>query len=257
MGVPLTLKPMSAEEIKMMRKAGKLAAQTLNHVGKYVKAGITTDELNKIAHDFTMSNGAKCAPLGYRGFPKSICTSINDVICHGVPGPEVLKDGDIVNVDITCLLDGFHGDTSRTFLIGNVSERAKIITEVAQQAMEKGIEAITPHGTTGDIGFVIDKFVTRRGFYTVKEIGGHGIGRKFHDEPFVPSFGKKGRGDPLIPGRCITVEPMINETDLEIIEYDIPNSEIKYYETGDHTLSAQFEHTILITDSGYEILTVE
>lgn len=253
----MALKPMTQEEVEMMRKAGKLAARTLNHVAKFVKAGVTTNELDKIVYDYCLSNGATPAPLNYKGFPKSICTSINHVICHGVPDNTVLKDGDLVNVDITCLLNGFHGDTSRTFLIGNVSQRAIEITQVAKEAMERGIAQIRPGGTVGDIGFEIDKFVTRKGFYTVKEIGGHGIGKKFHDEPFVPSFGKKGRGDVLVPWRCITVEPMINENSDEIVEFDIPGSEHKYYETPDKSLSAQFEHTVLITDTGYEVLTVE
>jgi methionyl aminopeptidase len=244
------------EEIKLMAKVGKLAARCLEHTGKFVRPGITTDELDKIAHDFTLSHGAKSAPLGYKGYPKSICTSVNHVICHGLPGSEVLKEGDIINVDVTCLMDGFHGDTSATFFVGEVSERAKKVTEIARKAMEKGIEAITPFGTTGDIGFAINKFTTKNGFYVVEEIGGHGIGRIFHEDPFVPSFGKKGRGDRLLPGGTITVEPMVNETDAEMIEYPIPNSSIQWYITADKCLSAQFEHTVLITETGPEILTV-
>jgi len=243
------------DEIRAMERVCQLAAKTLYHTAKFVKPGITTDELDRIAHDFTLSHEAKPAPLGYHGYPKSICTSVNDVICHGVPGPYALKEGDIVNIDVTCLKDGFHGDTSATFFVGQVSEKAKLITEIAKQAMEKGIEAITPFGTTGDIGFAIDKFVTRKGYYAVREIGGHGIGRQFHEDPFVPSIGKKGRGDRLLPGGTITVEPMVNETSAGIIELPIANSSIKWYVTGDKTLSAQFEHTVLITETGYEILT--
>jgi methionyl aminopeptidase len=244
------------EEIRQMEQVCRLAAQTLYHTAKFVRAGITTEELDKIAHDFTLSHDAKPAPLGYHGYPKSICTSVNDIICHGVPDKAVLKDGDIVNLDITCFKFGFHGDTSATFFVGEVSDRARKITECAKAAMEKGIEAITPGGTTGDIGFAIHKFVTKSGFYAVREIGGHGIGRQFHEEPFVPSFGKKGRGDILRRFGTITVEPMVNETDSAIDEHDIPGSSIKWYTTGDHALSAQFEHTVLITDSGYEILTL-
>lgn len=244
------------EEIMKMAKVCKLAARCLEHTGKFVKAGITTDELDKIANDWGLSHGATAAPLGYKGYPKSICTSVNHVICHGVPGKEVLKDGDIVNVDVTLLLDGFHGDTSFTFFVGEVSERAKKVTDIAKRAMEKGIEAITPFGTTGDIGFAINKFTTKSGFFVVEEIGGHGIGRVFHEDPFVPSFGKKGRGDRLLPGGCITVEPMVNETDANMIEHAIPNSSIQWYTTADKTLSAQFEHTVLITEKGPEILTV-
>ncbi|MBK7891124.1 MAG: type I methionyl aminopeptidase [Bdellovibrionales bacterium] len=243
------------EEIKQMERVCKLAAQTLYHTAKFVRPGITTDELDKITHEFTLSNGAVPSPLGYHGYPKSVCTSVNHVICHGVPGPEVLKEGDIINIDVTCFLDGFHGDTSATFFVGEVSDRAKRVTEVARRAMEKGIEAITPFGTTGDIGFAIGKYVTKSGFYAVEEIGGHGIGRQFHEDPFVPSFGKKGRGDRLLPGGTITVEPMVNETAATLVEHAIPGSSVKWYTTSDKTLSAQFEHTVLITEAGSEILT--
>lgn len=244
------------DDIRMMEKVCKLAAQTLHHVGKFVRPGITTDELDKIVHDFTLSNDAKPSPLGYHGYPKSVCTSVNDVICHGLPGSYVLQEGDIVNVDVTSFKYGFHGDTSATFLVGKVSDRARAITEAAEQAMYKGIEAITAKGTTGDIGFAINKFASKLGYHVVREIGGHGIGRSFHEEPFVPSYGKKGRGDILYPGGVITVEPMLNETAAEILEHDVPNSSIKWYTTGDKTLSAQFEHTVLITDAGAQILTV-
>lgn len=252
----MAIVPLNPEEIKKMRRACKLAAQTLDHVAKYVKAGISTIEIDKIVHDFTLSHGAVPAPLGYNGFPNSVCTSINEVVCHGVPGDEVLKDGDIINVDVTAKLDGFFGDTSRTFMIGQVSPTAADLVETAKLAMEKGIEAIRPKGYTGDIGFEINKFVTRKGYTTVKEIGGHGVGRIFHEEPFVPSWGKRGKGDKLVPWHCITVEPMVNEGTDEFVEYDIPGSSIKWYTTADRKLSAQFEHTVLITDTGYEILTL-
>lgn len=245
----------TAAEIKSMEKVCQLAARTLEYVGKFVKAGITTNELDKIAHDFTLSHDARPAPLNYNGFPKSICTSVNHCICHGVPDDTVLKEGDIINVDITSYKYGFHGDTSATFFVGQVSEAARKITEVAEGAMYRGIEAITPNGTVGDIGFAIHKFVTRKGYFAVQEIGGHGIGREFHEDPFVPSFGRKGKGEVLRPGGTITVEPMINENDKDFIEFAIPNSTIRYYETPDKTLSAQFEHTVLITETGYEILT--
>lgn len=246
----------TASDIRVMEKTCQLAARTLEHVGKFVKAGVTTDELDKIVYDYTLSHDARPAPLNYKGFPKSICTSVNDVICHGVPDSTVLKDGDIINVDVTTFKNGFHGDTSRTFLIGNVSAVAKEIVEVAEQAMYKGIEAITPSGTTGDIGFAINKYITRSGYYGVREIGGHGIGKEFHEDPFVPSYGKKGKGDLLYTWGTITVEPMINETNVPLEEFSIPDSSIKYYLTGDRSLSAQFEHTVLITDDGYRILTL-
>lgn len=248
--------PLTKDEIVKMRAAGRQAAQTLEYVGKYVKAGISTNELDKIVHDFTLSAGAKPATLGYHGFPKSCCISINNEICHGVPGNAVLKDGDIVNIDVTSVLDGFFGDTSRTFFVGEVSEKAKLITDCAEKAMWKGIEEVKPFATTGDIGFAINKFVTKQGFYVVKEIGGHGIGKVFHGDPWVGSHGKKGRGPKLVPWTCITVEPMVNETSAALDEIDIPGSSHKVYITGDGTLSAQFEHTLLITDTGYEIMTL-
>lgn len=248
--------PLKADEIQKMRMVGKLAARTLEHVGRFVRPGVTTLELDKIADDYAKTHGATSAPLGYNGFPRSICTSVNEIVCHGVPDATVLKEGDIINVDITCLKDQFHGDTSFTFPVGNVSEKNKDLIEVAKLARDKGIEVVRGGGSTGDIGFVIEKFVTRRGYTVVKEIGGHGIGRIFHDEPFVPSYGKRGRGDLLVPGHCITVEPMVNMGTPEIIEFDIPNSTIKYYETGDGLWSAQFEHTVLITETGFEILTL-
>lgn len=246
----------TASDIRLMEQTCQLAARTLEHVSKFIRPGITTNELDKIAYDYTLSHDARPAPLNYHGFPKSICTSVNYCICHGVPDDTPLKEGDIVNVDVTTFKHGFHGDTSATYFVGEVSQEAKDITEVARRAMEKGIEVITPHGTTGDIGFEINKFVTKKGYHVVREIGGHGIGREFHEEPFVPSFGKKGRGDRLLPWGTITVEPMVNVTDKPIIEFGIPNSTIKYYETADKSLSAQFEHTVLITDTGYQILTL-
>lgn len=247
---------LTKDEILMMKKACKLAARTLEYVEKFIKPGITTNEIDKIVHDYTLSNNAQPSPLGYHGFPKSVCTSINEVVCHGVPDETILKEGDIINVDVTSFLNGFHGDTSKTFFVGKVSDKAREITEVAYECMMKGIEEVSPKVKTGDIGFAIDKYATRKGYVTVKEIGGHGIGKKFHDEPFVPSFGKKGKGDPLYSWRCITVEPMINETSASLRELSIPQSQIKWYKTGDNTLSAQFEHTVLITDTGYDILTL-
>lgn len=248
--------PLQANEIRMMERAGQLAARTLAHVGKFVKAGISADELNKIAHDFTLSNNAIPAPLGYKGFPKSICTSINDCICHGVPDSTILKNGDIINIDITCIKDEYHGDTSAMFFVGEVSDKAKDICEVALEARDRGIEEVGPGKTTGDIGFAINKFTTNKGYWVVREIGGHGIGKIFHDDPWVPSYGKKGKGTVLPKWICLTVEPMINQTSVPFIEKDIEGSSIKYYLTGDKTLSAQYEHTVLVTDTGHQILTL-
>ena len=185
---------LSLEEIPLMRASCKLAAQVLLFVEEHIQPGVTTKKLDQLCHDFIIFHEAVPAPLNYNGFPKSICTSVNSCICHGVPDETVLKEGDIVNVDVTCIKEGFYGDTSKTFYVGEVSEPAKVLTVCAFEAMNKGIEAIRPNGTTGDIGFAIEKYVVRKGFFPVKEIGGHGIGRKFHDDPFVPSFWKKRTG---------------------------------------------------------------
>lgn len=247
---------LSLDEIKTMTKACRIAAETLNYVAKYIKAGISTNEIDELCNDFMQTQGSVSACINYHGYPKYTCTSVNDMICHGVPDNTILKDGDIVNVDVTALYQGFYGDTSRMFLIGNVSPEARHLCEVADQARMVGIENITPNGMTGDIGFEVNKFVTRQGYTTVKEIGGHGIGRVFHTDPFVPSFGKKGKGERLKPFHCITVEPMVNQGSDELIEIAIPGSTIKAYKTIDGKLSAQYEHTVLITDTGYEILTL-
>ncbi len=242
--------------VRGMEKAGKCAAETLQYLGRLVKAGVSTNDLNQHGAEFIKSKGALAAPLDYHGFPKSICTSVNEVVCHGVPNDYVLKNGDIINVDVTTIVDGYFGDTSATFFVGEVNEAAKQITEAAREAMNKGIEAIEPGARTGDIGFAVNKFATRLGYWPVRDIGGHGIGTKFHTDPFVPSYGKKGKGEILPLWKCITVEPMLNETNAEIIEHKIPGSTIMWYTTADKTLSAQFEHTVLITDSGYEIMTL-
>ena len=250
---------LSPEEILLMRVSCKLAAQVLIFIEEYIQPGVKTKDLDKLCHDFILSHKAVPAPLNYNGFPKSICTSVNSCICHGVPDDTLLKEGDIVNVDVTCIKEGFYGDTSKTFYVGGVSEQAKALTICAFEAMYKGIEAIKPNGRTGDIGFAVERHIIRKGFFPVKEIGGHGIGRKFHDSPFVPSFGKKGRGEILQPWSCITVEPMVNQNSSAIKEFPIPGSSIKYYHTVDNSLSAQFEHTVLITEGkggiNYEILT--
>lgn len=252
----MSIKPLSLEEIKLMTKSCQIAAQTLVYLEKYIKPGITTNEIDELCNDFMLSKGAKSACIGYGGYPKYTCTSVNEVVCHGVPDETILKDGDIINVDVTALYEGFFGDTSKMFMVGNVSDQAKDICEVAMMARDIGIKAIAPGGYTGDIGFETHKFVTRRGYSTVKEIGGHGVGRKFHEEPFVPAWGKKGKGDRLVPFHCITVEPMVNAGTDDLIEYDIPGSHIKWYTTADKKLSAQYEHTVLVTDTGYEILTL-
>lgn len=251
------IKPLNLDEIKKMTRACRIAADTLTYLDKYVKAGVTTQEIDELANDFMATRGAKSACLGYHGYPKYTCISINEVICHGVPDQEtIIKDGDIVNVDVTAWIDGFFGDTSKMYAVGNVTKEAQDLIQAAFDARDIGIKAIVPGATTGDIGFEINKLVTRRGYTAIKEIGGHGVGRRFHEEPFVPSFGKKSKGEKLIPFHCITVEPMVNQGTDELIEYDIHGSSIKYYRTADGLLSAQFEHTVLVTDTGYEILTL-
>jgi methionyl aminopeptidase len=246
----------TANEIRLMEKAGRLAAECLQYTGKYVRKGISTNELDQIANDFILTQGGISACIGYHGYPKAICTSVNDVICHGVPNKYVLRDGDIINIDVTVIKEGFHGDTSSMFFVGEVSEAAKELSACALEAMHKGIAAIRADGTTGDIGFAIEKAVNRRGFFAVRQIGGHGIGRGFHEDPFVPSYGKKGKGAKLIKWGTLTVEPMVNETSAPIDEESIPGSEITVFKTSDGRLSAQYEHTVLITDAEPQILTL-
>lgn len=249
-------RPLDKSDIVKMKLACKMAAQVLQYTEKFAKPGITTLELDQIADDYTNSIGGVSACIGYHGYPRSTCISVNEVVCHGLPGAYVIKEGDILNIDVTVKKAGFFGDTSKTVKVGTVSEAASNLVIAAYEAMMTGINAITPGGWTGDIGFETNKYVTRKGYTTVKEIGGHGIGRVFHSEPFVPAFGKKGKGERLVPWTCFTVEPMVNEGTEEFVEHTIPGSTIKYYSTSDGKLSAQFEHTILLTDSGYEILTL-
>ena len=256
MGNPRQQPPLSKSEIEKMRIVCKMAAEVLAHTAKFAKPGTTTLELDQIADDYTKKIGGISACIGYHGYPKATCISVNEVVCHGLPSDYKIKDGDILNIDVTVKKDGFFGDTSKTIMVGQVSEAAKQLVDAAYNAMMTGIESIKPNGWTGDIGFETNKYVTRRGYTTVKEIGGHGIGRIFHGDPFVPAFGKKGKGEKIIPWTCFTVEPMVNEGTEEFIEKSIPGSDIKYYETADGKLSAQFEHTVLITDTGYEILTL-
>ncbi len=224
---------------------------TLLHLRPLVVAGTTTNQLDKAAYDFIVAHGAKPAPLGYKNFPNSICTSVNEIVCHGVPNDIPLKDGDYINVDVTVVLNGFHGDTSFSMRVG-MDDDDLIIT--ARKCTEAGIKAIKPGATLGDIGFAINKMATRCGFFATPEIGGHGIGTVFHDAPFVPSHGKKGRGEVLKPGTCITIEPLVLSKQGEIESIEIPNSEVLMHRAGG-AMSAQFEHTVLITEDGYEVLT--
>jgi len=242
----------SADEIEKMRVAGRLAADVLRMIRPHVTAGITTDELDRICHDYIINTqDAIPAPLNYHGFPKSICTSVNHQVCHGIPGDKKLKNGDIVNIDITVIKDGFHGDTSKMFMIGEPSIQAKRITQISYECMCKGIEIVKPGAQLGDIGYVIQQHAEKNNCSVVREYCGHGIGQAFHEEPQVLHYGKKGTGIALEPGMTFTIEPMIN-----IGKRDVKLMPDKWtVVTKDRSLSAQWEHTILVTETGHEVLT--
>jgi methionyl aminopeptidase len=246
---------LSSREIEKMRRAGRLAAELLAHLETMIQPGITTQELNDEAERWTKAHGAKSAPLGYGKppFPKSICTSVNEVICHGIPNKkQVLKDGDIINIDVTPIVDGYHGDTSKTFFVGTPSPVAQTLVEVTKECLTKGIEAVKPGGRIGDIGAAIQEYAESRGFSVVRNFVGHGVGRVFHCPPQVPHFGTKGKGKKLRPGMVFTIEPMINEGSYEAKLLKDGWTAI----TKDGKLSAQFEHTIAVTKEGVEILTL-
>lgn len=245
----------SPQEIEILRRAGKLAAQTLVMIEKFVKPGVTTLELNDICHDFILSAGAIPAPLNYKGFPKSICTSVNEVVCHGIPtNKQVLKDGDIINIDVTTIVEGFHGDTSRTFMVGNsVSAAARKLVSTTEKCLMRGIEAVKAGGRVGDIGNAIQKLAEAEGYTVVRDFVGHGIGRVFHEDPQIMHYGETGKGVRLEPGMTFTIEPMINAGDWRIKVLRDGWTAV----TLDRSLSAQFEHTIAIHESGeVEILTL-
>jgi methionyl aminopeptidase len=240
-----------AEDFVGMRKAGKLASQTLDFVTPFVKAGVTTEELDQLCHKFIVEKGAIPAPLGYRGFPKSICTSINHVVCHGIPGDRKLLDGDILNIDVTVIVDGWHGDTSRMFTVGKVGVRAKKLIDVTYEAMMRGIEVVRPGATLGDIGYAIQSFVEKQGFSVVRDFCGHGLGKIFHSPPNIVHFGKPGQGLELREGMFFTIEPMINAGRYEVKILSDNWTAV----TRDKSLSAQFEHSLGVTTNGYEIFT--
>ncbi len=248
---PKTVQVKTPREIEIMRDAGRLTAETLSRVADLIRPGVTTEEINQFVHEDTLRLGARPAPLNYLGFPKSVCTSINEVICHGIPGPQKLKDGDIINVDVTHIYKGFHGDTSATFYVGTPSEDAKKVTEIARRSLDLGMAEVKPGARLGDIGAAIQEFAEPFGCSVVTDFVGHGIGRKFHEEPKVLHVGTRGRGIRLKPGMTFTIEPMINlgVPDVEILEDEWTAI------TADGKLSAQFEHTLLVTDTGYEVLT--
>ena len=248
----------SSEEIEKMRVAGQLAAEVLDYITPHVKAGTATGELDRLCHDYiTRVQNAVPAPLnyappGYQPYPKSICTSVNHVVCHGVPGDKKLRPGDIINIDITVIKDGYHGDTSRMFYVGQPAIQARRLCEVTYECLWRGIEMVRPGAHLGDIGHEIQRHAESQGYSVVREFCGHGIGKKFHEEPQVLHYGRHGAGPRLETGMTFTIEPMINAGKQDIRQLADGWTVV----TKDHSLSAQWEHTVLVTDSGYEVLTV-
>lgn len=247
------IKIKTEKQIDEMLPACQLAFELLNEVEKIIEPGISTEEIDKFVSSYTKDKGAISAPLNYHGFPKSVCTSVNEVVCHGIPSPKkILKKGDIINVDVTPILNGYYGDSSRTFFVGEVSEEAKKLVQATEESMYKGISAVRDGGNVGDIGAAIQKFVEPLGYSVVRDFVGHGIGTEFHEEPQIPHYGKKGKGTKLSKGMVFTIEPMINlggyETKILADEWTAI--------TVDRSLSAQFEHTLAIRHNGkVDILT--
>lgn len=236
-----------------MRTAGKLAAEVLDFIAPHVVPGITTDELNTLCHDYIVDHGAIPAPLNYKGFPKSICTSVNHVVCHGIPDAKKLKDGDIVNIDVTVIVDGWHGDTSRMYWAGTPSIKARRISEITYDAMMKGIEQVKPGATVGDIGHAIQTYVEEHNYSVVRDYCGHGIGKIFHTVPNILHYGKPNSGTVLEEGMFFTVEPMVNAGDYRTVLNQRDGWTVW---TKDKSLSAQFEHTLAVTKDGFEIFTL-
>lgn len=244
---------LSSREIDKMRRAGQLAAELLDYLAPMVKPGVNTLEINDEAEKWTQAHGASSAPLGYHGFPKSICTSVNEVVCHGIPNAkQILKEGDIINIDVTPILDGYHGDTSRTFFVGTPSPQAKKLVEVTEECLKRGIAAVKPGSRIGDIGAAIQEYAESHGFSVVRDFVGHGVSHIFHTAPQVPHYGKPGTGKKFKPGMVFTIEPMINEGTWEATVLEDGWTAI----TKDGKLSAQFEHTIAVTKDGVDILTL-
>lgn len=242
----------SGDDFDGMRKAGRLAAETLDMITEHVQPGVSTDELNTLCHDFNVAHGAQPAPLNYRGFPKSICTSINHVVCHGIPGDKRLSNGDIINIDVTPILDGWYGDTSRMYCVGDkTSVKAKRLIDVTFEAMWRGIKVVKPGATTGDIGHAIQEYAESQRCSVVRDFCGHGLGRVFHDAPNIMHFGAAGKGEVLREGMFFTIEPMLNlgRFDVKLL------SDGWTAVTKDRSLSAQFEHSLAVTADGYEVFT--
>ncbi|WP_285492407.1 type I methionyl aminopeptidase [Actinomadura sp. NBRC 104425] len=240
------------ETIEKMRVAGRIAAQALEEVGRHVRPGITTDELDRIGHEFLLDHGAYPSTLGYRGFPKSLCTSINEVICHGIPDDTVLRDGDIINIDITAYIDGVHGDTDATYLCGEVDEESRLLVERTREAMMRGIRAVAPGRAINVIGRVIESYAKRFGYGVVRDFTGHGIGTTFHSGLVIPHYDDPAATTVMQPGMTFTIEPMLT---LGTYEYDIWKDGWTVV-TKDRKRTAQFEHTIVVTEDGHEILTL-
>jgi methionyl aminopeptidase len=253
----MTVQLKSAEEIAGMRLAGKLASEVLDYIAPHVRAGVTTQKLNDLCHEYmvgvqgTVPAPLNYAPPGYKPFPRSICTSVNHQVCHGIPGDRVLRQGDIVNIDITVIKDGFHGDTSRMFYVGEPAIQARRLVDVTYECMWAGISQVRPGALLGDLGHAIQAHAEKHGYSVVREFCGHGIGRRFHEDPQVLHYGKPGTGLRLEAGMTFTVEPMINAGKPAIRELADGWTIV----TKDHSLSAQWEHTVLVTPGGYEVLT--
>jgi len=249
----MTVTIKTPEQQDKMRAAGRLASEVLDMIGDYVKPGVTTEELDRICHDYiTGHQQAIPAPLNYRGFPKSICTSVNHVVCHGIPGAKKLKSGDAVNIDVTVIKDGFHGDTSRMFFVGKANIQARRLSDIAYESMWLGIQALGPGKHLGDVGAAVQKHVEKNRFSVVREYCGHGIGEVFHEDPQVLHYGKAGTGMELKEGMTLTVEPMVNAGKPQVKL--LPDGWTVV--TKDHSLSAQWEHTVLVTGDGFEVLTL-
>jgi methionyl aminopeptidase len=248
----------SPQEIEGMRVAGKLAAEVLDYIAPFVKPGVSTGYLDKLCHDYmvqvqgTIPAPLNYAPPGHRPYPKSVCTSVNHQVCHGVPGDKVLRHGDIVNIDVTVIKDGWHGDTSRMFYAGEPSVQAKRLCDVTYESMWKGIAQVKPGATLGDIGHAVQRHAESHGFTIVREFCGHGIGKRFHEEPQILHYGRPGQGPTLQQGMTFTVEPMVNAGKRDIRQLADGWTIV----TADHSLSAQWEHTVLVTPTGYEVLTL-
>jgi len=244
---------LSQREIAKMRRAGQLAAQLLQYLEPLVQPGISTLQLNDEAERWTLAHGAKSAPLGYKGFPKSICTSVNEVICHGIPNAkEILREGDIINIDVTPIVDGYHGDTSKTFVVGSTNAKSQQLVEVTEKCLYLGIAEVKPGARIGDIGAAIQEYAESQGFSVVRDFVGHGVSHIFHAAPDIPHYGDRGTGKLLRPGMVFTIEPMINEGTYEVEMLSDGWTAV----TRDRKLSAQFEHTLVVTEDGVEILTL-